>query len=129
VRFTSLGGEPARWICGPSQRPLRQAFGVRGYAGCLHRLQCNHCTSAMVALPSLHANARPSFLWVVTMYPADHQPPHFHVRMRDGREALIVIATLAPLTSSLKPRELADALAWAEGNRELLNAKWRELNP
>ena len=63
------------------------------------------------------------------MYPADHQPPHFHVRMRDGREALIVIATLAPLTSSLKPRELADALAWAEGNRELLNAKWRELNP
>lgn len=63
------------------------------------------------------------------MYPADHQPPHFHVRMRDGREALIVIATLLPITSSLRPRELAQALAWAEGNRELLRAKWQELNP
>ena len=66
---------------------------------------------------------------VLTMYPADHQPPHFHVRMRGGREALIVISTLDPLTSSLKPRELADALAWAERNRELLSARWQELNP
>ena len=65
----------------------------------------------------------------VTMYAADHQPPHFHVRMRDGREALVVIATLSPLTSSLKPRELAEALAWAERNVDILIAKWQELNP
>jgi hypothetical protein len=65
----------------------------------------------------------------VTMYPADHQPPHFHVRMRDGREALIVIATLAPLASSLKLRELVEALVWAERNTEILIAKWQELNP
>lgn len=63
------------------------------------------------------------------MYAADHQPPHFHVRMRDGREALVVIATLSPLTSSLKPRELAEALAWAERNVDILFAKWQELNP
>jgi len=63
------------------------------------------------------------------MYAADHQPPHFHVRMRDGREALVVIATLSALTSSLKPRELAEALAWAERNIDILTAKWQELNP
>lgn len=48
---------------------------------------------------------------IITMYAADHQPPHFHVRMRDGREALVMIATLKTLTSSLKARELAEALA------------------
>jgi len=65
----------------------------------------------------------------VTMYAADHQPPHFHVRMRDGREALVVIATLSTLTSSLKPRELTEALVWAEENIDTLIAKWQELNP
>ncbi|PPU77684.1 DUF4160 domain-containing protein [Xanthomonas sp. NCPPB 1638] len=63
------------------------------------------------------------------MYAADHQPPHFHVRMRDGREALVMIATLKTLTSSLKARELAEALEWAAGNVPLLNANWQELNP
>lgn len=65
----------------------------------------------------------------ITLYAADHQPPHFHVRLRDGREALVIIDTLSPLTSSLKPRELIEALAWAERNTEILVAKWQELNP
>lgn len=63
------------------------------------------------------------------MYAADHQPPHFHVRMCDGREALIVIDTLSVLSGSIKPRELAEALAWAGANRQVLSAKWEELNP
>lgn len=49
----------------------------------------------------------------ITMYAADHLPPHFLVRMRDGREALVEIATLAILSSTLRSRELAKALDWA----------------
>ena len=65
----------------------------------------------------------------VTMYAADHLPPHFHVRLNDGREALVEIATLQPLTTRSAQRELADALAWATANQGLLAAKWKELNP
>ena len=65
----------------------------------------------------------------LTMYAADHLPPHFHVRMNDGREALVEVATLTVLTGSVPKRELAAALAWAAANRALLHAKWKELNP
>lgn len=65
----------------------------------------------------------------VTMYAADHLPPHFHVRLNDGREALVEIATLQPLTTRIAQRELAEALAWAADNQGLLVAKWKELNP
>lgn len=66
---------------------------------------------------------------VITMYAADHLPPHFHVRMRDGREALIVIDSLEVLSGSIKLHELMEALRWAKANIEILKAKWRELNP
>lgn len=65
----------------------------------------------------------------ITMYAGDHLPPHFHVRMNDGREALVVIETFAIISSSLKPRELAPALEWAAANKQTLTAKWQELNP
>ena len=65
----------------------------------------------------------------VTMYAADHQPPHFHVRARDGREALVVISTLAIFSGQLGKRELAEALDWAAAHRALLLARWKELNP
>lgn len=64
----------------------------------------------------------------ITMYAADHLPPHFHVRMGDGREALIEVATLAVLSGRVTKRELAAALAWATDNQKLLRAKWKELN-
>lgn len=63
------------------------------------------------------------------MYAGDHLPPHFHVRMNDGREALVVIETLTVLAGTIKPRELAEAVAWAHGNRPALIQKWQELNP
>jgi Domain of unknown function (DUF4160) len=66
---------------------------------------------------------------IVTVYAADHLPPHFHVRNLDGREALVEIATLAVLSSKLSRRELAMPLAWAAGHTGLLIAKWKELNP
>ena len=56
----------------------------------------------------------------------DHNPPHFHVRMSDGREAWVDIVTLEILHGSLLRREIRDALKWATDNRELLLAKFKE---
>ncbi len=66
---------------------------------------------------------------VVTMYADDHLPPHFHVRMNDGREVLLEIATLEMLRGSVARRELLDALAWAKLMQPWLAEKWKELNP
>lgn len=63
------------------------------------------------------------------MYAMDHLPPHFHVRTRDGREALVNIETLAVLSGSIGGRELVEALEWARRNKATLTAKWQELNP
>lgn len=65
----------------------------------------------------------------VHMYAGDHLPPHFHVRMGDGREALVEISTLDVLRGSVSRRELRPALEWADANRAALSAKWKELNP
>ena len=56
------------------------------------------------------------------MYAGDHLPPHFHVLMNDGREALVEISTLAVMRGSVPARELTDALTWEPvglGNRRL----------
>lgn len=84
--------------------------------------------SAIIALLSMPTLARLSGC-TLTMYAADHQPPHFHVRLRDGREALVEISSLRPLSSAIAPRELAAAIEWAAANRPVLEATWRELNP
>ncbi|WP_295466565.1 DUF4160 domain-containing protein [uncultured Pseudomonas sp.] len=65
----------------------------------------------------------------IALYAADHLPPHFHVRMQDGREALVQISDLSVLSGRIARRELAPALAWAANNRALLCSKWKELNP
>lgn len=65
----------------------------------------------------------------VSMYAADHNPPHFHVRMSDGREALVGIATLEVIRGDLRKADLAEPLAWAAQNTALLVDKWTELNP
>lgn len=66
---------------------------------------------------------------VLTLYAGDHLPPHFHVRMNDGREALVMIDSLQVMRGSIPKRELAAALAWAATNRSVLAAMWKELNP
>ncbi|WP_205300606.1 DUF4160 domain-containing protein [Pantoea sp. Ap-967] len=66
------------------------------------------------------------------MYANDHAPPHFHVRLSDGRQALIAIEDLSLLTgfggSRVSMRELGEAMEWASFNRPQLLAKWKELN-
>lgn len=59
----------------------------------------------------------------------DHNPPHFHVRMCDGREVWVDILTLEMLTHGVLKRELKDALEWAASNRELLISRFKEYNP
>jgi len=66
---------------------------------------------------------------VIFLYAGDHLPPHFHVRMHDGREALVGINDLTVLRGAVPLRELRGALSWAQANHAMLNAKWKELNP
>lgn len=65
----------------------------------------------------------------ITMYAGDHLPPHFHVLMNDGREALVEISTLAVMRGSVPARELTDALTWAAANGVYLSQQWKVLNP
>ena len=65
----------------------------------------------------------------VTMYAADHNPPHFHVLATDGTEAWVEIASLTVIYGAVRPAVLRETLAWASANKALLTAKWKELNP
>jgi len=62
------------------------------------------------------------------MYANDHPPPHFHVRTREGREALVVIENMSVLAGSIQRKALAEAMQWARDNLKALDLKWRELN-
>ncbi|WP_198148919.1 DUF4160 domain-containing protein [Luteibacter yeojuensis] len=65
---------------------------------------------------------------VIYMYAADHPPPHFHIRMKDGREAMVRIGGLAPMLGEVAAQELGEPLAWAHRHAAFLKFKWRELN-
>lgn len=69
------------------------------------------------------------FNCAIFLNPREHNPPHFHIRMNDGREVLVEIATLELLSSAVARREIPEALAWSENNRALLAEKFREYNP
>jgi len=53
--------------------------------------------------------------------------PHFHLRWPDGRASLN-IETLEIIIGSPPAIILAEARRWADENRELIWAKWSELN-
>lgn len=57
----------------------------------------------------------------------DHAPPHFHVLMRDGREALIAISDLKILRGKVSGRDLSEVLQWAADNKDILLDKFKEL--
>jgi len=63
----------------------------------------------------------------VLLNPKDHNPPHFHVRMNDGREAWVAIATLEILHGRVSRREIAEVLAWAAECRDELLSQFEEL--
>jgi len=63
----------------------------------------------------------------VQMFADDHAPPHFHLYGPDAN-AVVEISTMRVLRGAISRRDLAEAVAWAETNRELLAAEWRRLN-
>ncbi|MCA1940461.1 MAG: DUF4160 domain-containing protein [Caenispirillum bisanense] len=61
------------------------------------------------------------------MYRGDHNPPHFHVLEGDAA-CTVRIDALTVMAGRVSPRALRAALAWAEANRDALNARWRAYN-
>jgi hypothetical protein len=59
---------------------------------------------------------------VITMYWADHGPPHFHAL--PGDEALVAIEGLALVSGSLPGPQLRRVRAWADARRDELAADW-----
>jgi hypothetical protein len=58
---------------------------------------------------------------------SDHNPPHFHIRIRPG--SVVAIETMELLSSSIPKREITEPLAWAKDNQALLLEKFKEFNP
>jgi Domain of unknown function (DUF4160) len=65
---------------------------------------------------------------VIVMYFDDHNPPHFHIRGTDRREAQVSIETLTVMNGKVDPRAMTEALDWARGNRQLLKDTWHDFN-
>ena len=63
----------------------------------------------------------------VRMYADDHRPPHFHIVGPDF-QVLVKISDLSIVAGEARPSQIAEALAWARENREMLALKWAELN-
>jgi len=63
----------------------------------------------------------------VRMYADDHRPPHSHITAPDF-QVLVAISDLRVIKGEARPRQLAEALAWARANQEMLALKWAKLN-
>lgn len=64
----------------------------------------------------------------VLMYLDDHRPPHVHVKLRDGRDCTVDLDDFA-IKGRVAEREIREALAWIEANRDFLFDEWRRNNP
>ena len=64
----------------------------------------------------------------ICMYAGDHSPPHFHVLTGDGKAFMVRLDTLQVLAGTASAKAFALAVAWAVDNREMLAARWRDLN-
>ena len=62
----------------------------------------------------------------IYMYVPDHNPPHFHVRVR-GAEAQITITNPAILRGNLDRVEQRKVLAWARKRQVELAANWQRI--
>ncbi|MSQ76465.1 MAG: DUF4160 domain-containing protein [Rhodoferax sp.] len=62
------------------------------------------------------------------MYLGDHPPPHGHVVLREGRDAIVEIDSLAVI-GKLAVREIRDALDWISARKALLLGEWQRYNP
>ena len=74
-------------------------------------------------MPTLHRAAN----WKITMYFGDHQPPHFHIVMKDGREALVALGGLEVMEGAVSGAVLKAACKWAAANASLLSETWQRM--
>ena len=58
----------------------------------------------------------------------DRRPPHVHVVMADRRDALVDLETLDVVSRTLRPGDIADALAWTEASRDSALRIFEECN-
>jgi hypothetical protein len=65
---------------------------------------------------------------IITVYPNDHLPPHFHILHPDF-EALVAIDGLAVLQGTLKGAAGKKAFAWVSANVEAIKTEWNRINP
>jgi hypothetical protein len=63
---------------------------------------------------------------VVTMYPLDHNPPHFHALYAE-HEAIIAIQTRNVLAGRLPAKQQAIVMDWAARHEEELMENWNIL--
>jgi Domain of unknown function (DUF4160) len=63
----------------------------------------------------------------IYIYPADHNPPHFHLRGPDSRALVVSLEVIAGKASR---KDLAEVREWAEKpeNLAVLVSEWRRLN-
>jgi hypothetical protein len=65
---------------------------------------------------------------IITVYPNDHQPAHFHAVHPDF-ELQIEIETLMIMRGKPSPAARRAVLAWAEANIEIIKDEWNRINP
>lgn len=63
----------------------------------------------------------------ILMYVGDHPPPHVHVVLRDGRNAIVEIESLL-VVGKLAGREIRDALIWIAARKAFLLTEWQRYN-
>lgn len=63
---------------------------------------------------------------VIAMFFEDHNPPHFHVKGNDGREAELRLGTLEVLKGQVDRRALKEARDWARLNSQFLEETWND---
>jgi hypothetical protein len=65
----------------------------------------------------------------IYIYPADHNPAHFHLRGPNSR-ALVDMVSLEVIAGKASRKDLAEVREWAEKpeNLAVLVSEWRRLN-
>ncbi len=61
---------------------------------------------------------------VIAMFFEDHNPPHFHVLGKDGRDAQVRLGELSVINGTVDRRALNEAIEWAKQNSDYLKERW-----
>lgn len=65
---------------------------------------------------------------MISIYAADHSPPHVHVYYAEDA-ALVAIASSEVLEGFVPAKQLGKAMRWIAEHRDELRVTWAELNP